>query len=67
MALVEDSCEGRKENLAKANVLAQNSKYYFSSNQSRLEFWSCDVQFDSQPCRSLSEHCYLVKMSSEVV
>lgn len=45
MALVEDSCAGagRKENLAKASVLAQNSEYYSFSRPLRRAFWSCDV------------------------
>lgn len=41
MALVEDSCGGGKENLAKASVLAQNSEYYSSSSPWRRGFWNC--------------------------
>lgn len=48
MALVEDSCADRKENLAKASVLAQNSIFDSFSTPSRRAFSSCDVLFDSQ-------------------
>lgn len=67
MALVEDSGADRKETLAKANVLAQNSEYCSSSSRSRRASLSCVVGLDFHPCPGRRRHrCCLSTTSTAV-